>query len=122
MKRVPLTLCILVGCSSWAWAVDQTVNATLPATTQADIMPTILTGMVKSVSWADPTKGTKSEIIVKDGKGKLTNILVTSTTTLWDADTKAIMPDKIVAKCKVNVIYLTTPEGIKIGKSIKIIK
>ena len=86
------------------------------------VLHTVLGGVVKSVSWADPAKGTKSEIVVKDSNGKTVNILVTSTTTLWDADAKAIMPDKIVAKSHVNVIYFTTPEGINIGKSIKILK
>jgi hypothetical protein len=47
---------------------------------------------------------------------------VTSTTTLWDSDAKAIMADKIVPKSRVNVIYLTTAEGINVGKSIKILK
>ena len=40
----------------------------------------------------------------------------------WDADAKAIMPDKIVARSRVNVIYLTTDEGINVAKSIKILK
>ena len=77
---------------------------------------------VKSVSRADPVKGTKSEIVVTETTRKTVHILVTSTTTLWDADAKAIMLDKIVAKRKVNVVYFTTEEGINIGKSIKILK
>jgi hypothetical protein len=120
MKRIALTLFILVqvpGSASWALADDSAMAATLPEVTH-----TILGGVVKSVSWADPSKGTKSEIIVKDAGGKGVNILVTSTTTLWDSDAKAIMPDKIVPKGRVNIIYLTTAEGINVGKSIKILK
>ncbi len=107
MKKVFLTLCFLAG--SVAWALPVAVH-------------TILGGVVKSVSWADPVKGTKSEIVVADSARKTVHILVTSTTTLWDPDDKAIMPDKIAAKRKVNVIYLTTAEGVNIGKSIKILK
>lgn len=83
---------------------------------------TILGGVIKSVSWADPNKGTKSEIVVMNPSRKPVNIYVVPTTTLWDTDAKAIMPDKITTHRHVNVIYLTTPEGINIGKSIKILK
>ncbi len=107
MKKVFLTLCILAGSVAWALPVG---------------VHTILGGVVKSVSWADSVKGTKSEITVKDAKGKMFNILVTSTTTLWDTDDKAIMLDKEFVKKKVNVIYLTTDEGINVGQSIKILK
>jgi len=82
----------------------------------------ILGGVVKSVSWADPVKGTNSEIVVIDATKKIIHVLVTSTTTLWDADAKAIMSDKIVPDDRVNVVYLTTDEGINIGQSIKILK
>jgi len=121
MKRVILVaLCILaqaIGSASWAFADDLAMAATVASSSH-----TILGGVVKSVSWADQTKGTKSEIVVIDAAKKPIHILVTSTTTLWDSDAKAIMPDKILTKAKVNVIYLTTTEGINVGKSIKILK
>ena len=82
----------------------------------------ILRGVVKSVSWADPVKGTESVIVVMDTARKKTKILVAPTTTLWDEDAKAIMPEKIVVKKKVYVIYITTDEGVDIAKSIKILK
>lgn len=107
MKRIALTLFIFIGSAFAAWAVTD---------------HTILGGVVKSVSLADSVKGTKSEIVVTDAARKTVHILVTSNTTLWDADDKAIMPDKITARKHVNVIYLTTAEGINIGKSIKILK
>jgi hypothetical protein len=37
-------------------------------------------------------------------------------------DAKAIMPDKIAPRRRVNVIYLTTDEGINVAKSIKILQ
>ena len=120
MKRIALALCILaqaIGGTSSAMADDLAMAATLSATPY-----TILGGEVKSVSWADPLKGTKSEIVVIDATKKAIHILVTSTTTLWDADAKAIMLDKIVPLSRVNVIYIMTDEGINVGKSIKVLK
>ena len=117
MKRAFLTLCILVSSAAWAFADDSAMAATVPFTVHI-----ILGGVVKSVSWADPAKGTKSEIVVTEATRKTVHILVTSTTTLWDADAKAIMLNKIVAKRKVNVVYFTTDEGVNIGKSIRILK
>jgi len=115
-----LILCILapsVGCSTLAMADDLAMAATVDTTAH-----TILGGVVKSVAWTDPAKSTKSEIVVIDPAGNKINIYIMSTTTLWDADVKAIMPDGIAANSRVNVIYLTTPEGINVGKSIKVLK
>ncbi len=117
MKTVILTLCILVVSVAQGRAEDSAMAAMLTVSTH-----TISAGVVNSVSWADPIKGTKSEIVVMDATKNPTHILVTSTTTLWDADAKAIMPDKIVVRSRVNIIYLTTSEGINIAKSIKILK
>ena len=117
MKKIVLTLFIFVGSAAWGFADDPSMAAKPPV-----IVHIILGGVVKSVSWADPVKGTKSEIVVTDAAKKTIHILMTSTTTLWDANAKAIMPDKIAARSHVNVIYLTTPEGINIGKSIKLLK
>jgi hypothetical protein len=117
MKIIILALFILLGSRAAAWADDEAMAATMIATEHS-----VLGGVVKSVSWADQSKGTKSEIVVKDAAGKISHILVTSNTTLWDGDAKAIMPDKILPKCRVNVIYLTTDEGLNVGKSIKILK
>jgi hypothetical protein len=116
MKRVALTLCIFIGNIPLALADDSAMAAALPATPH-----NIMGGVVRSISWADPVKGTKSEIVVIDAAKKPVHILVTSTTTLWDADAKAIMPEEIAVRKHVNVIYLTTDEGINIGESIKVL-
>ena len=117
VKSVALTLCILFLSSSWALAEDLAMAATEDTTTHE-----ILGGVVKSVSWADLVKGTKSEIIVTTPARKNINILVTATTTLWDQDAKAIMSDKIIPRRHLNIIYLITPEGINVAKSIKVLK
>lgn len=120
MLKALLILFFLVTGNSSVWADDLAMAA---IATMPDVpVQKMLGGIVKSVSWSDPSKGAKSEIVVVDPDKKITNIYVSSTTTLWDADTKAIMREKILAKSKVKVIYETTPEGINIAKSIKILK
>jgi hypothetical protein len=114
MEKFVLTLLLLAGSSTLARADDLAMAAVVTS-------HTITSGVLKSVTWADPSKGTKSEIVVTDTAKKAIHILITSTTTLWDADAKAIMPDKIIPRKHINVIYLTTPEGVNIGKSIKIL-
>ena len=94
MKKVLLALCFVASCTSYALADDLAMADTV------SLMPHAISGMVKSVSWADPVKGTKSEIVVLDASKKMTHVLVTSTTTLWDADTKPIMSDKIIEKSR----------------------
>jgi len=113
----PFLLCQEQDRGSLAWADDLAMAAPLAA-----VFHTVEGGVVKSVSRADPSKGTRSEIVVIDSAKNIIRILVTSTTTLWDADAKAIMPDKIIPEARVNVVYLTTDEGINVGQSIKILK
>lgn len=111
-------LCLILAACCPAMAQAQmALAATVPAATRA-----LMNVTVRSVTWADPAKGTKSEIVVADGFKKPIHILITSTTTLWDADAKALMPERIVPRKHVNILYLTTPEGINIGKSIKLLK
>jgi len=84
-----------------------------------------VTGEVKSVTLADPAKGTKSEIVVVDKSGtepKEYTFLVKSTTTIYDADWKAISLDKVAKDEKVRVKYTTTKEGVNEGVSINIQK
>jgi len=134
IKRTVLILCLLAGnlifpplfykerLGGVKGSLAMADDAAKAPTTVPDTAHTIVGGVVKTVSWADPVKGTRSEIVVTDTGKKPIHILVTSTTTLWDSDAKAIMPDKIIAKSHINVIYRTTPEGVNIAKSIKIIK
>lgn len=79
-------------------------------------------GKVKSVSMADAAKGTKSEIVLTTDAGAAVNFLVTATTTLYDADAKALTLDKIAVDSKVDVVYGVTAEGVNEAKSVKIVK
>jgi hypothetical protein len=114
MTKIALTLSIFLAAASMIWAdvPVMTVPATVPS------VHAIWGGVVRSVTQADPVKGTKSEIFVKDTAGKIIPVLVTSTTTIWDADAKAITFDIITPHKRVNVIYLPTAEGINVDKSI----
>jgi hypothetical protein len=71
-----------------------------------------MTGKVKTVITANPSKGTKSEIIVMDDKAKENVFEVKSTTTIYGHDFKAISLDKLKADEKVMVKYTTTKKGI----------
>lgn len=117
MKSIALTLFICMGNIPLALADDSVAAAVAPP-----VSHTIMGGVIKSVSKADPAKDIESEIVVVDAAKKKLNILITPTTTLWDYEAKAIELDKIVPKRRVNVIYLPTAEGVNIAKSIKILK
>ena len=81
-----------------------------------------VTGKIQSATLADPAKGTKSEIIIADDSGQKYTFLVKSTTTIYDADWKAITLDKIKQDDKVGVTYSTTKEGVNEATSIRIKK
>ena len=118
MYKVFFILCILLGPLCTAEA-DVLAVADVPPAWPTH---TILAGIIKSVSIANPAIGTTSEVAVLDPSKKFIKILITSTTTLWDQESKAIMLDKIAVKSRVKVIYITSSEGVNIGKSIKILK
>jgi hypothetical protein len=79
-----------------------------------------MTGRVKTVIMANPSKGTKSEIIVMDDKAKESVFEVKSTTTIYGPDFKAISLDKLKADEKVMVKYTTTKKGIHEAVSINL--
>jgi hypothetical protein len=135
MKKVFLSFIALTAMATLALAQQATATAPAAAAAPGSVpvapmvvpstVPTAektLVGVVKSVSTADAAKGTKSEIVVADESGKTTNILVKATTTLYDADGKAVMLDKIMANSKVSVVYTTTAEGVDEAKSVKVVK
>lgn len=97
-------------------------NFALQKATQKVTSTKIFMGTVDSVTLADPTTGTKSEIVVVDKKNTKMTFLVTSTTTIYDAKGSAITLDKIQKGNEVNVKYTTTPENVNEAKSIKVIK
>ena len=117
MNKLVLALIFFIGTASAVRAQDLAMAASMVATVHS------ITGAeVKTVSTADQVKGTKSEMILKDNTGKTFHILLTSNTTIWDTDAKAVTPDKIPARGRVNVIFLSTDEGINVGQTVIILK
>jgi len=104
---------------------QQPTTPVTPKSAPQAVETKIVTGEVKSVTLADPVKGTKSEIVVVDKSGsepKEYTFLVKSTTTIYDADWKAIALDKIKQDDKVKVTYSTTKEGVYEATSMRIKK
>ena len=79
-------------------------------------------GKIESVSIADPLKGIKSEIVVVNENNQKNTFLVKSTTTIYDADWKAISLDKIAQGQNVKVKYSITKEGINEALSVNVVK
>ena len=145
MNKATLTLCVLALTTSVALAQQKATTAApaaaskaavaaaaaMPATATATVatpavvtvpVKKIFTGTIKSVSMADAVKGTKSEIAVTNDAGGTSMFLVKATTTLYDADAKATMLNKIAVGTKVSVTYTITPENMYEAKSVKTVK
>ena len=117
-KSIILLACLFVCLGGAALAVA--ASASHPAQQAAEQKTFV--GTVKSVTLADPVKGTKSEIVVLDEKNVSMTFLILSTTTINDAQEKPITLDKVTKGNKVSVEYTTTPAGVHEAKSIKIHK
>jgi hypothetical protein len=111
MKRVIIPALIFIFTASVSLAAQKAI-------TDTDEM----IGKVKTVTVANPSKGTKSEVTILNDKSGEKVFLVMSTTTLYDTDSKAIGLDKIKVNEKVKIKYSTTKEGVHEAVSINIIK
>jgi hypothetical protein len=111
MKRIIILALLFIFAASVSFAAQS-------GTTETKEM----IGKVKTVTVANPSKGTKSEVTIIDDKAGEKVFLVMSTTTLYDTDSKAIGLDKIKANEKVKIKYSTTKEGVHEAVSINIIK
>ena len=135
MKKILLALLVLAFISPLCFA-QQPVSAPISKVNPVAVATKTLTGKVESVSLADPTKGTKSEIVIESPvevkevkekdvvseKDQKTTFLVKSTTTIYDADYKAITLDKITKDQTIKVKYTTTTEGVNEAISVRQIK
>ena len=126
MNKATLTLCVLALTACVALAQQNAPTAAPAAAPKAAVVAApaekIFAGTVKSVSMADAVKGTKSEIAVTNDAGATSVFLVKATTTLYDADAKATMLNKIAVGTKVSVTYTITPENMYEAKSVKTVK
>jgi hypothetical protein len=112
MRKIIVLALAFIFASTISFAATTTKNKT------ADME---MTGKVKTVTIANASKGTKSEVIVTDDKSMEKTFLVNSTTTIYDAKFKAIALDKIKVNDKVKVKYITTKEGVCEAASINIL-
>jgi hypothetical protein len=111
MKRIIFLALIFIFAASLSFAAQKAATETNE-----------IFGKVKTVTIANPSKGTKSEVIILDDKSGEKVFLVMPTTTLYDTDSKAIGLDKIKGNEKVKIKYITTKEGVHEAVSINIIK
>jgi hypothetical protein len=82
----------------------------------------VIRGKIKTVTLADAVKGTKSGITVIDEKGQVFELLVKSTTTIYDPEFKAAGLAGLAADMNVKVKYITTKEGVLEAVSVSEIK
>ena len=114
MKRILFALSLITFATSICFAQQP------PIATKNESK--VVKGKVASITMADPVKGTKSEIAVTDDGGKTLTLLVKSTTTIYDAEAKAITLGKIAKDEKVKIKYTTTAEGVLEALSINVVK
>ena len=100
-------------------AADKASNAKQAALSKSNAKSFV--GIVESVTLADPAKEIKSELVAVNDKGTKSSFLVTSTTTIYDSNWKAINLDKIAKDDQVKVRYITTKDGVNEARSINII-
>ncbi len=125
MKKILLTLAVLAAGSTVCFAQGPSASAAAatpaaPAAKMAHMK--VFIGKVESVSVANATAGTKSELVVADEAGAKTTFLVKATTTIYDAASGATTLDKIAAGEKVKVKYEVTKEGVDEAMSIHVVK
>ena len=123
MKRTLVAVFILLTAFSIVMAQTQAATKSQP-TTPAKGKPAhkIYKGVIDNVTLADSAKGTKPEVTVTSAQKKKETFLVMTTTTLSDADGKALTLDKLQAGERIRVSYLTTPENVREAISIHILK
>jgi len=123
MKRISAVLVFLILLFGLSISSSAQQTAEPPyKVTPPRVKTKTLTGMIDSVTLADPEKGIRSEIGLVDKNGKKSIFLVKSVTTIYDINWKPITLDKITKKQMVRVKYTTTKEGVNEAISIKVTK
>lgn len=125
MKKVFVALFMTAVTSALCFAQEAASTVKTTPAAPAVVKPAekkIVSGKVESVTFADPAKGTKSEIAVVDGSGNKSDFLVKSTTTIYDTDWKATTLDKVSKDQKVRIKYTTTKEGVNEALSVSAVK
>jgi hypothetical protein len=77
---------------------------------------------VDTVTVADPVKGVLPQVSVTGQDGKAVTFNIASAAMIHDSEMKMVTLDKLVKGEKVQVKYLTLPNGVLEAHSIKIVK
>ncbi len=124
MKRILLSALVLVFAGSLAYAqqpAGHKANASAAISAKAAETKS-MTGKAKSITVGSQAAGNKSEITVVDEKSMERVFLVKSTTTVYDADFKAVNLDKIKQDDKVKVKYTKAKDGALEATSVNLLK
>jgi len=129
MKRIALLICFLGIYSLACFGQDTVLPAQMGGTpppaslskkiAKPEIKPLEVLGKTQAVTLADPSKGIRPEISITGEDGKHYTFLVTTTTTIYGQDWKAIPLDKLVTGRYVRVQYNTNKYGIPVALSVK---
>lgn len=74
-----------------------------------------VTGKVKTLTMGDPSKGTKSQLVVVDDKSVEMTLVVDSEATFYDAEYYPITLEKIKVNDRVNIRYDKNKEGVNVA-------
>jgi len=99
-------------------AASRATKATVSKATEAKT----LVGKIAAVTLADPAKGIKPEIVVKDKRDKAITLLITSTTSIYDGSWNAVTLENLKVDSKARVKYSKTKEGAYEALAINLIK
>jgi len=80
-----------------------------------------VTGRVAAVSCADPARGQRSEMTIRDENGRADTVLVKATTTIYDGLGAALTLESLRIDQKVKVKYITSTEGVREALSIMVV-
>ena len=122
MKKILLTILAVTFVSSLCFAAEQATQSVVVKAAPKAIETKVFTGKIESVSMADMTKGTKSEITVVDEKNQRLTFLVKGTTTIYDTFSNAMLLSSLQKDSNVKVAYMTTKEGVNEATSIRLQK
>ena len=99
--------------------MSQQKGGTPPPVSKKVIAPLEVIGKIDDIHIADPAKGIRPKIFLTGEEGKSYIFLISSTTTIYGLDWKAIHLNKLIVGQQVTVSYITNKDGYQEAQSIK---
>jgi hypothetical protein len=81
-----------------------------------------ITGKVKTLTVDNPSKGTKSQLVVIDDKSARMTLVVNSKALFYDVQSNNITLDKIKVNDRIKIQYSITKEGVNNAYSFDVLK